>query len=54
KPYLKDDGIFITSGISDTREEDVVNAMIENDLEIMDILRMNEWVSIVARKKKNA
>ena len=54
KPYLKVDGIFITSGISDTREEDVVNAMIENDLEIMDILRMNEWVSIVARKKKNA
>lgn len=51
-PYLGKDSVFITSGISDTREADVLKALIDNGFEILDDIKMNEWVSIVARKKK--
>ena len=53
KPYIKDDGIFITSGIIDEKEEAVKQALAANGFEIVDVVRMNEWVSIVAKPNWN-
>ena len=48
--YLEEDGIFITSGISDTRADEVKAALLENDFEILNIAQENEWVAISAKK----
>ena len=50
--FLKEDGIFITSGIINTKEEEVKEAMISNGFEILEITRMNDWVSITAKPAK--
>lgn len=50
-PYLKKGGYFITSGILDVKEADVRNAMLANDFEIVDVVSMNDWVSVVGRRK---
>lgn len=50
--FLKEDGVFITSGIIDTKEEDVKAAMVENGFEILEITRMGDWVSITGRPTK--
>lgn len=49
KPLLKDNGYFITSGIIDMKEEAVKEAVLANGFEIVDIVHMNDWVSIIAR-----
>ncbi|MBP3718397.1 MAG: 50S ribosomal protein L11 methyltransferase [Eubacterium sp.] len=49
REYMKDNGVFIASGISDSREEDVKKALIQNGFEIIDITRENEWVCIVSK-----
>lgn len=49
KPFMKEDGVFITSGIINTKENDVKEALIENGFEIIDTTYMGEWVSVVAR-----
>ncbi|MBQ9935811.1 MAG: 50S ribosomal protein L11 methyltransferase [Lachnospiraceae bacterium] len=49
KPFIKDDGYFITSGIIDMKEEAVKEALISNGFEILDIVHMNDWVSIIAK-----
>lgn len=50
--HLKKDGIFITSGIINTKEEDVRRAIASNkELELVDIARQGEWVSIIARRR---
>jgi ribosomal protein L11 methyltransferase len=51
-PFLKEDGLFVTSGIINTKEADVVAAMTENHLEIIEINHMKDWVSITARPKR--
>ena len=48
--YLEEDAVFITSGIIDTREDDVVKALTENGFDILGTEHMNEWVSIVCKK----
>lgn len=49
--YLKKGGIFISSGIIDTKEAEVVASIKSNpDLEIIDIIHDGEWLSIQARK----
>lgn len=48
--FLKEGGIFITSGIINTKEEAVVKAIKENNLEILEITHQGEWVSVTARK----
>jgi ribosomal protein L11 methyltransferase len=50
--FLKEDGLFITSGIINTKEEEVKEAMIANGFEILSIQRMNDWVSITGKPKK--
>lgn len=50
--HLKHGGIFITSGIINTKEEDVREAMEANEeLEILETTRQGDWVSITARRK---
>ena len=49
--HLKKGGIFITSGIINTKEEDVKRALASNrELEIIETTYQGEWVSITARK----
>ena len=51
-PLLKEDGIFITSGIINTMEEAVKEAMLANNFEILEINHMKDWVSITAKPKR--
>ena len=48
--YLADDGIFITSGIIDDKEETVVNCVKAAGLEVLEVTYQGEWVSVTARK----
>ena len=48
---LKKDGIFITSGIIDFKEEEVKQAIQEAGFEILETNYQGEWVNITARKK---
>lgn len=52
-PLLKDNGVFITSGIINTMEDAVKEAMINNHFEILEIHHMKDWVSISARPVKD-
>ena len=49
RTYMTDDGVFITSGISESKETAVKDALIQNGFQIVDITRENEWVCIVAK-----
>ena len=48
-PFMKKDGVFIISGIIDTKGNAVKAALTENGFEIVDVLHLGEWVSIVAK-----
>lgn len=48
---LKQDGIFITSGIIDFKEHEVAAAMEAAGFEILETNHQGEWVNITARKK---
>lgn len=47
---LKKGGIYITSGIIDDKEQTVAEAVKAAGLELLEITRQGEWVSITARK----
>jgi len=47
---LKDDGYFITSGIVDCREQDVVDCLTKNGLEIVERFSKDDWRAFVCRK----
>ncbi|WP_317368585.1 50S ribosomal protein L11 methyltransferase [uncultured Tyzzerella sp.] len=49
---LKDDGVFIASGIIKDRLEDVYRALNENGLEPIDTITKDEWVCVVSKIKK--
>ncbi|MCM1157091.1 MAG: 50S ribosomal protein L11 methyltransferase [Bacteroidales bacterium] len=49
RPFLKENGVFITSGIIQTKEKDVVNALEANGFTVLRIDSMGEWVSITAK-----
>ena len=49
RPFLKEDGYFITSGIINMKEEAVKEALLSNGFEIVDVVHMNDWVSIIAK-----
>lgn len=48
--HLKKDGVFITSGILDVKEDEVAKALVEAGFEIIETTHQGEWVSITARK----
>ena len=49
---LKKGGIYITSGIIDTKEETVRQAVEAAGMEILEVTYQGEWVSVTARKKE--
>lgn len=50
-PYMKPDGIFISSGIINTKEEAVRQALLDNGFEIIETTHMKDWVSFTAKQK---
>jgi ribosomal protein L11 methyltransferase len=48
--HLKPGGIFISSGIINTKKELVKEAILKNGFKIIEINEMGDWVSIVAQK----
>ena len=50
---LKKGGYFITSGIIDFKEKEVMTAMEDAGLEITEINHQGEWVNITARKPED-
>ena len=50
-PCLKKGGIYICSGILDTREQDVLQTIENAGLETLEVTRQGEWVSVTAIRK---
>lgn len=48
--YMKDDAVFLCSGIIDIRENDVINALNDKGFEIIEIRNMENWRAIAAKK----
>lgn len=49
--FMKPGAIFISSGIIAEKEQSVVDAVLANGFELVEVTHMNDWVSVVARKK---
>jgi len=49
KKHLKKGGIYITSGIIAEKEQMVVDAVKAAGMEVVEVTRQNEWVSVTAR-----
>lgn len=47
---LKDDGLFITSGIISQKSEEVTSALKQAGFTILETVMLEDWVSIVAKK----
>lgn len=50
-PFMKPEGVFISSGIINTKEDAVREALLINGFEIIEVTYMKDWVSFTARKK---
>ena len=48
--YMRKDALFISSGIINTKEEAVREALLKNGFEIIEVMHMNDWVAFVAKK----
>lgn len=48
-PFLKPQGVFISSGIINTKEEEVREALIQNGFQIIETTYMKDWVCFTAR-----
>lgn len=49
RPHLKKGGLYITSGIIDTKEEEVRQTLLENGFEILAVEHMKEWCCFIAK-----
>lgn len=49
RPHLKANGLFITSGIINTKEDEVREAILASNFEIIETNYMGEWISFTAR-----
>lgn len=49
RPHMKENGLFISSGIIDTKADEVETALKENGFEIVAKETLKEWVCFVAR-----
>lgn len=50
--HIKDDGIFISSGIINIKKDEVKEEFLKNNFEIIEINEMGDWVSFVTKKRK--
>ncbi len=48
--HLKPGGIYITSGILDVKEQEVTEAVKAAGMQILEVTRQGEWVSVTARR----
>ncbi len=48
--HMKKGALYITSGILEEKEADVTDACIRAGLEVVEVTRQGEWVSVTARK----
>lgn len=48
---VKKDGLFITSGIIKSKQDAVVDSLVNAGFEIKEILQMEDWVAIIAKNK---
>lgn len=48
--YMKDDGLFIASGIIESKHEEVVRALHAHAFEIVETYHKGEWFTLVSRK----
>ena len=51
---MKPGSVFISSGIIDSREDEVRDTIAGNGFEVLSVRRMGDWRAIVARKRKEA
>lgn len=49
KPFIKEDGYFITSGIIKDRKQDILNALEKDGFKVIEITEKGEWVAIAAK-----
>lgn len=49
--FLTKDGVFISSGIINTKEKEVKKALLNHNLDIIEKVQMGDWISFVCRKK---
>lgn len=49
RDYMTEDGVFISSGISEGKADDVREALLENGFKIVNETRENEWVCFTAK-----
>lgn len=49
RQLMKPDGVFISSGIIDTKENEVHEALVRNGFDIIETNHLGEWVSFVAK-----
>ncbi|MCF0142052.1 MAG: 50S ribosomal protein L11 methyltransferase, partial [Parasporobacterium sp.] len=50
--FMKEGGYFISCGIIDKKEQDIVNAVNANEaLELVEVCHDGDWVSVIAKKK---
>lgn len=54
KPFLKEDGIYIVSGIIADRMDEVISSLDKDGFAVMDIDEMGEWRVITAKRKEDA
>ncbi|TQR19274.1 50S ribosomal protein L11 methyltransferase [Psychrobacillus vulpis] len=47
---VKENGLFITSGIISAKKEDVKNALQKSGFEIEEVMMMEDWVTIISKK----
>lgn len=50
--HLKEDGVFISSGIINTKRKEVEEALLKNNFRIIEVNEMGDWVSFVAKIAK--
>lgn len=51
KDFIAEKGVFMMSGIIDSREDDVVGVLAEHNFDIIEIKRLNGWCAIIAQPK---
>ncbi len=49
--FMKDDTVFIASGIIIDKKNEVIEALEKNGLEIIDVKVLGEWAAVVTRRK---
>ena len=49
RPHLKKGGLYITSGIIDTKEDEVAQALTDSGFDILSVERLGEWRCFVAK-----